>query len=375
MELINATKMEADYTTGLRPDGRELLVVAVKGTFEFLGEPGKEPVLAKEQVPLVHTDVFTGEPGFSATLYEIDYAPRKPRCDVLLNGSAYAPGGRPVERLTVALRVGSLHKSFDVVGNRVWKKGAMLVTATEPEPFTAMPVSYDNAFGGVDRSHEDPARHRWYATNHAGVGYSENTTAEVIDGKPLPNTEETGRKVQDPQGRYRPMAFGPLGRSWQPRIKWAGTYDEKWLDERFPFLPDDFDERYYQCAAEDQQTDYLQGGELVELTNLTPEGRTTFRLPKQLRVTVLFLLRTGEMIEAPAALDTLLLEPDRRQFTLAWRTAHPVCRTIREIQQIIVGRTARDWEDEQNRQRRLAGKQRFPSLREMVASVRQSSKA
>ena len=43
------------------------------------------------------------------------------------------------------------------------------------------------------------------------------------------------------------MAFGPVGRSWQPRIRWAGTYDQKWMDEKFPFLPEDFDERYYQC--------------------------------------------------------------------------------------------------------------------------------
>ena len=25
------------------------------------------------------------------------------------------------------------------------------------------------------------------------------------------------------------MAFGPIGRAWQPRLKYAGTYDQKWL--------------------------------------------------------------------------------------------------------------------------------------------------
>ena len=33
MELLNATGMQAGYTMGMQPDGRELLVVAVKGTF------------------------------------------------------------------------------------------------------------------------------------------------------------------------------------------------------------------------------------------------------------------------------------------------------------------------------------------------------
>src|ERR1700679_737506 len=103
MQLLNATRMQAGYTMGMNPDGRESLVVAVKGTFN-LPQNGEEPQLAATQVPLVDSDVFTGEPGFSAPLYESDYAAVKPRCDVLLNGSAYAPGGRPAKRVTVSLQ-------------------------------------------------------------------------------------------------------------------------------------------------------------------------------------------------------------------------------------------------------------------------------
>src|SRR5262245_40526143 len=103
MELLNATKMQAAYTMGMKPDGRELLVVVVKGTFQL---PNAEavPELAPEQVPLVMADEFTGEPGFSAPRYESDFAPFKPRCDVLLNGSAYAPVGQPAERVIVRLK-------------------------------------------------------------------------------------------------------------------------------------------------------------------------------------------------------------------------------------------------------------------------------
>jgi hypothetical protein len=85
MELLNTTGMPAGYTLGMQPDGRELLVVAVKGTF-VIPQNGKEPIRAAEQVPLFEADIFTGEPGFSAPLYESDYAPHKPRCDVLLSG-------------------------------------------------------------------------------------------------------------------------------------------------------------------------------------------------------------------------------------------------------------------------------------------------
>lgn len=59
MELLNATKMQAGYTMGMAPDGRESLVVVVKGTFR-IPEEGREPELAEEQVPLVMADVFAG---------------------------------------------------------------------------------------------------------------------------------------------------------------------------------------------------------------------------------------------------------------------------------------------------------------------------
>jgi hypothetical protein len=360
MRLINATGMKAGYTMGLQPDGRELVVVVVKGTFTIPEDSKKEPVLAEEQVALVDADVFTGEPGLSAPLYESDYAPHKPRCDILLNGSAYAPGGKPTERVTVSLRVGSWQKSFDVVGNRVWNRGVLLVTPTDPLPFTVMPISYNNAFGGVDRSQEDPAKHRWYPANHAGIGYHEYLEAEFIDGKPLPNTEETGKKVTDPQGKYRPMAFGPIARAWPPRPKYAGTYDQKWLDDVSPFLPKDFDERCYQAAPVDQQMDYPQGGEETVLTNLMPGAPRAFKLPR-LDMPIEFTRRDGNRQEMNAVIDTVVLEPDLGRFQVVWRTSLPLRRNIFEVRGAVAGRMSPGWY-----RARATGKEYYRSLREMV---------
>ena len=55
MELLNATKMQAGYTLGMQPDGRELLVVAIKGTFQ-IPKNGEEPILMEQQEPLVMAD-------------------------------------------------------------------------------------------------------------------------------------------------------------------------------------------------------------------------------------------------------------------------------------------------------------------------------
>src|SRR5262245_3306564 len=152
MNLVNPTKLAADYNANTAPDGREWLVVVAKGTYAIPDREDQPARLTDEPMPLVTTDEFTGEPGFSAALYENDFAPRKPRCDVLLNGSAYAPWGEPAERVRVTLQVGALSKSFDVVGNRVYKAGALYMAVSAVTPFTVMPISYNNAFGGVDRS-------------------------------------------------------------------------------------------------------------------------------------------------------------------------------------------------------------------------------
>lgn len=63
MELLNATKMIAGYTQGMRPDGRALLVVVINGTFNLPGN-GEAARLADEQLPLVEADTFIGEAGF-----------------------------------------------------------------------------------------------------------------------------------------------------------------------------------------------------------------------------------------------------------------------------------------------------------------------
>jgi hypothetical protein len=362
MDLLNTTKMKAAYTLGMRPDGRELLVVVVKGTFSFPEKKGDPAPLASEQVDLVMADEPSGEPGQSATLYESDFCPVKPRCDVLLNGQAYAPGGQPAERVTVALQAGNLQKAFDVVGHRSWKKGVLGISATRPEPFLTMPITYDTAFGGSDNSHEKEKKHAAYADNPVGVGFHSNLAVEAIEDAPLPNTEEEGKPVHNPRGKYRPMAFGALGRGWPQRLQYGGTYDQNWVDNVFPFLPSDFDERYYQAAPEDQQLDQLNEGDEVILLNLTADGHAAFRLPK-LEVPVTFFLTKGEEITTQAIADTLLIEPDEKRFCITWRVSLPLKKDIFEVAQVIVGRMPRSW----YRARKL-GKEWHPSLGAWVAA-------
>jgi hypothetical protein len=342
VELINATRMVTGYTLGMEPSGRELLVIVIKGTFRIPTEAGAAVRLHEAQLPLVTADLFHGDPGFSAPKYEMDFAPRKRRCDVILNASAHAPGGRPVKRTRVGVRIGDWVKGFAVVGVRVWETGLAGVRATPPVPFTAMPITYDRAFGGVDNRHEDPAQHAAFMRNPVGCGFHRHLRPQWVDGAPVPNTEELNRPVTDPRGEYRPMSFGPVGRGWEPRYRLAGTYDQRWLDEVFPFLPQDFDERYYQCTPADQQLPIPLGEQPVTLLNLTPDGRRSFTLP-HFEAPVHVFPKRGAREDLTAHLDTLVIEPDEERLTMTWRVAHPLRKSLFEIAQMLVGRKGREW--------------------------------
>ena len=362
MEIVNATKLIAGYTMGMDPSGRESIVVVVKGTFQIPAVADIEPRVADEQVPLVLADEFTGKPGFSATVCECDYAPGKPLCDVLLNGSAYAPNARPAERVTVEFSFAGRSKRLDVYGDRVWEQGLLSNGPSEPEPFLIKPISYDVAFGGCDTDPDNLKKSMSFPDNPIGMGYYPLTKGKHLIGKPLPNTSETGRPVNQRVGDYRPMAFGPIGRIFPPRLSFAGTYDDDWQANVFPFLPADFDPRYFQCAPPDQQFPYPLGGDEIVINNLTPHGRTAFRLPR-IDLPVEFIDARYERDEQQAVLDTIVIEPDMGRFTLAWRASHPLKRNIIEMRQCVIGRMPRGW----YRARDL-GKTYYPSLVALAAA-------
>jgi len=341
LELINATRMIAGYTMGMEPSGRELLVVVVKGTFR-LPKNGEDVRLDEEQLPLVMADTFTAEPGFSAPKYEVDFAPRKKRCDVLLLGSAHAPQGRPTTRVAVGLRIGTWTKTFAVVGDRHWQTGIAGVSASAPEPFTAKPITYDVAFGGTDLRHEDPAKHAAFMRNPIGRGFHKHLKSEWVDGAPLPSTEEINRPVTAPDGDFTPMAFGPIGRGWEPRRTLAGTYDQAWIDEAFPFLPCDFDERYYQSAPTDQQLTIPAGKQEITLLNLTADGSRSFVLP-DFEAPIHIFPKKGGREDFTARIDTILIEPDEERVVATWRVARPLKRNMFEVAQILVGRKSESW--------------------------------
>jgi hypothetical protein len=79
----------------------------------------------------------------------------------------------------------------------------------------------------------------------------------------------------------------------------------------------------------------------VVLTNLTPEGKTTFRLPQN-RLLVWFFTKNGEEKKTQAAIDTVVIEPDHRRFMLTWRASLALKKNMFEVVQVVVGPNPED---------------------------------
>lgn len=337
MEILNQTPFDTQFTMGMDKTGREYLSLVVKGTFAFPEEPSRPAPASTAQRPLVMADEFTGQPGFSATQWETDFAFRKPKCDVVLQGAAYAPGLRAVERVRIGLMVGNWSKQFDVVGPREWQVIGPAITATRPFPFERLAFGYDTAFGGIDRSVPDNPSPGAYAANPYGLGYAAVSGRSRLSGLPLPMTEAPDDPVTSPYGAYRPMALGPIARSHPHRIRYGGTYDQNWIDNVFPFLPEDFDDRYYQMAPEDQQIPFPEPHLPVVIRNLTPSGREEFLLPDTL---LPIRVSRGREIcfDAIVRPDTLIFDTEARALMMVWRIWVPMRKLITEFNMAWIGK-------------------------------------
>lgn len=333
MRLENTTSFPANFTLALNKQGHEQIVLVVRATLTLSPLRGEPTLVAPVQQPLIEADVFGPDPAWDAPVFETDFAHFRPRCDVLAHARAHAPRGEPANSVDVGIRLGQWSKKFTAHGSRIWLRGAAGHRPSEKRPFLVQDIGYDHAYGGIDPEVENPAMAKSYGQNPVGLGYYPNSPNR--EGKPLAQTSEFGLDAVSPDGGFVPMAFGPVGRTWLPRRKYAGTYDETWLDTRVPLLPMDFDDRYFQASAPDQQIPYPTGGEPVELVNLSPEGRLCGTIPLT-QIVVTFERKSGRITQRIANLDTVLFLPEAARMCLTWRTRITAERDLHEFARAIV---------------------------------------
>ena len=428
MEFVNLTPFGAAAYRGVDVHDNEYDVVVARTVYRLhaAAQPGPGPtwlvaeVIDDEAPDLITEDQYSTEVGQSSVRVESDLAPFKPRCDVIVSGHTFAPGGKPCDGWLARLRVSQPTRHPQAAdtpdtlaplnaedapsfAERVrwqqaqeahrfaWNRAPgpqgertrkLLLDKTlrvhaprrfeltlwggwqlrGGSPVAKVPLLYERAYGGASvvvdpRASRDTAAplHLLNEVNYSnplGCGWwhrdhlvaLKDAGLQQPDHLPAPQFEYPDDPVKAPDftaqaaglavtemghaGRayaHRPAGFGPLGRAWTPRVQAAGSYDARWLQERWPNLPEDFDMGYWCCAPADQQMPfpapdmYLELGNLIE-PRLCPSGHALLQLPGH-RTSALFRLQSGLLVGGPCVIDTLALNTDTMQLSLTWRAS------------------------------------------------------
>lgn len=350
-----------------------VVVARMAYTLGDCGADGMASLIALSlPAPLLTEDRHLDGDTQAGTVQESDFAPYKPRCDVIVNGAAHAPRGLAMAQFLVNLRVSSsakllIDKTLQVCGERFFRRksiGKRLLQGcaraatlgmlrpnpwrlSPPEKFVQLPLHYAYACGGQCRlDTKDGKQHASCDTNPLGRGFARHwyLDAQQVKAMPAPRiyypkqpcTAEQFWQGAAGKDLPPPAGLAPIGRGWLPRRTLAGSIREKaqWDQDEVPMLPEDFDFAYWNCAPADQQCAHLAGQEQFTLTNLCrhdhPSARADrigntvlrFTLPQQ----VLFLLLADtddKLLVLRLAIDTVLIDTDANKVELVWRAIVP----------------------------------------------------
>ncbi|MCC6556955.1 MAG: DUF2169 domain-containing protein [Polyangiaceae bacterium] len=323
-DLVNTTPYAALAVPMTEPSGRQVVVAIVKATFTIQGNG--RVALADAQSPVRPNEVpYDLDRPSSSLRYPSDLCPMKRGADVVVVGEAVSP--RPVTVMDVAVRARDLTAPLRVHGPRVYYKGVMKVAVGAAAPFERVPLVYELAYGGATADLgliED--------RNPAGLGVARS--ASDLVGARAPQIEHPAHPITSASDRPAPAGYGAIPAHWSPRRERAGTFDDRWREERMPLMPPDFDVRHFNVAHPALALEEpLRPGDPIAALGMTPEGLLQIEVPA-LRAVVWARFDGGPPVRARPAIDTLLLEPGERRFELVVRQSFPIGRgrvVLREL--------------------------------------------
>ena len=319
LQLKNTSPFKAALGKFHDAQGADCLYVVVTATFQLW----PSVALSDEQIAPVLSDDYHGEPGRSSLRHAGELHLGKPATDLILVGHAKAHHEKPVTEMNVRIQLAEREKVVKVFGDRQWRD----FQPSHPVPFVALPLVYERAFGGVLNVEDAPPIVE--ERNPLGVGLAW-TYKRMKRGDLLPNLEDP-RQLLSEGVRPAPAAFGCIPPAWLPRRQLAGTYDEAWETKRAPFLPTDFQPRFFNCAAEGLIFErHLQGGEPWYLEGVSEHGPLRGVLPT-CTLEIAFVLR-GERQVRPNRLQTVLFEPDDNRIRLTFHADFPCDKRALEVE-------------------------------------------
>lgn len=341
---VNLTPFPSQYFQSVDKDTKVFHTVVLRVTYDMHKTlPDGSLAYAAEQTPLATQDEWSGAVNESSPLWESDYAPFKPMCDVLVvNAVSRPPQGQAAQRWPcgIALKwqedgqTKSWSKQINVTGPRHFG----VLGLCKPEAASQVPIRWDLAYGGQQKQplndelgpdgtlKKVAGSQRWDTDERNPVGVGLNKAS----GQPGPQLEVFGKPYTDGLGQsdYPPVGLSAVGKSWLPRRTLAGTYNDDWLKNQWPLPPKDFDDAYWNCAPADQQVDYLPPGTEILLVNLHAQDASASsetwqgKLPQH-ELSVCLVMRvlgqTNVIHHEPMVLDSLVVDLSEQRVYATYR--------------------------------------------------------
>ena len=331
MKFDNNTPYEAGRYVVQDEKGKDLLIIVVKATYEFNHDGSLTISDKQEKVELA--DQYFGDSETTGIKYASDVTYGKKSSDIALIGHAVAMKEK-TKKSYVIFNVGKIRKKIAVFGDRYWQSILGVTKISSPERFTKIPLVYENCFGGRDLSTKKEKHHEFETGNYIGTGLKAKKSKLKIKEIKLPNLEDPDNLIKSLKDRPKPTGLGFINPNWEPRLGFAGTYDENWQKNKMPLLPDDFNTKVNHAAHPDLiYPGFLKGGEEVLIAGVSKKGPFKFNIPvikPECRVEI-----TGEgSISHKMNIEKLVINSDEKNAVLVWNCSIDVHNKLYEVQNI-----------------------------------------
>ena len=316
MLALDSDPFVASLSVATDLDGAQAILLAVKACYSL----DALPRLLDAQEDILPADDYYGDPNASSLRYPADLQLPQPGTSIGLVGQAWIPDGHQRGAIDIGVQVGDLRKTARVFGDRVWEGGSI----SDPQPFSSMPLTFENAFGGTHHFRPDlplgPDSAIAFDANPVGKGFIGKRRGDELNEFALPNLEDPSNLITSLRDRPAPVAPGFIAPHWLARRRFAGTYNDSWQQQRAPLWPRDLNPRFFQAGAPgfNLEQAFLQGGTPIRLLNLHPAlPRIDTVVPADRPLARAWM--DGSQVDVSLRLETLRLEPDAGRMVLVWR--------------------------------------------------------
>lgn len=300
MDLENHTPFNAALYRGCIDHRRLYGSLVARLTYDLRGD---RLVLAEEQSWPVKPGPWDGPYG----PMEGDDLFYRGGVDLFVFGSARSPDGKPATCLDVTVQAGhDFAVSVRVFGDRHWEERGRKLVMTPPQPFDAVALTLNNAYGGADEWDELPIP---FPSNPIGKGYA--ISAGSAPGKELPNIEDPENLIQTWEDQPQPVGVGVCPMGCGPRILDRVVFDEESgvLKELKP--------TFYNHAFPRMIAPFLNAGEQVRVTGVRPGKPIEFVLPQPPVTVRVHIGEHGD--EGFPPIDQVGIDVEKQQVFLTYR--------------------------------------------------------